>query len=73
MKLNWRDYIKSDPKILVGKPAIASTRIGVYLVLEKTAMGSTVEQILEPYPHLSRIQVQACLAYATDAVFINSL
>lgn len=68
MKPDWRDYIKTDPAILVGKPAIVGTRIGVDLVLEKMAMGSTIDQILDDYPHLNRLQIQACLAYATDAV-----
>ena len=68
MKIDWREHIKTDPKVLVGKPAIAGTRIGVDLILEKLAMGSTIEQLLESYPHLSRVQIQACLAYATDAV-----
>lgn len=67
MKIDWRDYIKSDPAILVGKPAIAGTRISVDLILEKMALGNTIERILASYPHLSQVQIQACLAYATDA------
>ncbi|HAG09472.1 MAG TPA: DUF433 domain-containing protein [Desulfotomaculum sp.] len=46
--------IQSDPSIMMGKPAIAGTRITVEHVVEKFASGETVEQILEAHPRLSR-------------------
>jgi uncharacterized protein (DUF433 family) len=48
-----RDYIVSDPSIMMGKPVIAGTRITVELILEKLSAGETVDQILEAHP-LSR-------------------
>ena len=40
------NLIISDPKIMMGKPTVAGTRITVELILEKLAAGETVEQIL---------------------------
>jgi uncharacterized protein (DUF433 family) len=56
--------ITSDPKVMMGKPVIAGTRITVELILEKTAAGDSVDEILEDYPHLTRDGVLAALGYA---------
>ncbi len=42
--------IVSDPKVMMGKPVIAGTRITVEIILEKLAAGETPEQILEAHP-----------------------
>ena len=42
-----KNFIESDPNVMMGKPVIAGTRITVELVLEKLAAGETVEQILD--------------------------
>ncbi len=74
MKLNragekkYRDIIRSDPSIMMGKPVIAGTRITVELILEKLAAGETVEQILEAHPRLTRNAIQAALTFAAEAL-----
>lgn len=60
--------ITLDPDVLVGKPVIRGTRISVELVLGLLAEGWSEAEILESYPHLSRADIQACLAYARDLV-----
>jgi uncharacterized protein (DUF433 family) len=45
--------ITSDPKVMMGKPTIAGTRITVELILEKLAAGETTEQILSEHPRLT--------------------
>ena len=40
----WRDFIKSDPAVMMGKPVITGTRVTVELILEKLAAGETPEQ-----------------------------
>ena len=60
--------IVADPNILAGKPVIAGTRISVQLVLEKIRDGWTIEDLLDDYPHLTREQIVAALAYAADAM-----
>lgn len=60
--MNWQDRITVDPNVLVGKPVIKGTRIAVEFVIERLGHGWTTEQILEEYDHLSREDIQACLA-----------
>jgi len=63
-----RQWIVSDPKVMMGKPVIAGTRITVELILEKLAAGETIEQILEAHPRLTREAILAALAFARDAL-----
>jgi uncharacterized protein (DUF433 family) len=60
--------IVSDPKVMMGKPVIAGTRITVEMILEKLAAGETPEQILEAHPRLTREGIQAALAFAAQAL-----
>lgn len=63
-----RQWIVSDPKVMMGKPVVAGTRITVELILEKLAAGESVEQVLEARPRLTREAVQAAekgLSYGT--------
>ena len=56
-------WIVSDPKVMMGKPVVAGTRITVELILEKLAAGGTIEQILDAQPRLTREAVQAAKNY----------
>jgi uncharacterized protein (DUF433 family) len=58
--------IISDPGILQGKPCIAGTRISVELIVELFSLEYTVEDIIEGYPHLTREQIFAALAFAHE-------
>ena len=64
--MNWRERIASDPNILVGKPVIKGTRISVELILGWLANGWTYEQLLEAYPHITREDILAVLAFAAE-------
>lgn len=66
--LDWRGRIVADPDVLVGKPVIRGTRLAVEFILELLANGWTQEAILANYPGLTRHDIQACLAYATEVV-----
>jgi uncharacterized protein (DUF433 family) len=63
-----RDFVVSNPSIMMGKPVIAGTRVTVELVLEKLAAGETVEQILDAHPRLTREGIQAALAFAAQVL-----
>ncbi len=58
--------ISIDPRICFGKPCIRGTRIWVSLVLDLLASGMSTEEVLEEYPHLSRDDVLACVAYGAE-------
>lgn len=66
--MQYNGLIERNPSVLGGKPIIAGTRIGVELVVRKMSNGSTVEELLQSYPHLNREQLQACMAYAADLI-----
>ncbi|MGD1701518.1 DUF433 domain-containing protein [Dapis sp. BLCC M229] len=61
-----RQFIVSDPKVMMGKPTIAGTRITVEFILESLAAGETPEQLLEEHPRLKREEIQAALAFARE-------
>ena len=42
--------LQSNPKVMMGMPVIAGTRIAVVLVLEKLASGETIEQVSDGHP-----------------------
>jgi uncharacterized protein (DUF433 family) len=64
--MDWQEHIVVDPKVLVGKPIIKGTRIAVEFVVDLLAHGWTVEEILKEYDHLTREDIRACLAYASE-------
>lgn len=65
---DYRQFITSDPNVLLGKPAIRGTRIAVEHVLDELAGGTTIEQLLEEYPRLTREAIYAALAFAADTL-----
>ena len=64
--MRWQDYISVNPAILHGKACIHGTRIPVSVVLANLAEGLTPEQIIQSYPSLTPVAIQASLAYAAD-------
>lgn len=62
------DRIEVNAKVMMGKPVIKGTRIPVELILRKLSEGVTAEDLLDAYPHLSREDIQAALAYAARAL-----
>lgn len=63
-----QQLIISVPKIMMGQPVVAGTRITVDLILEKLSAGETVEQLLEAHPRLTREGIQAALNFAREAL-----
>jgi len=66
--MNWRDYIVSDPEILVGKPAVKGTRLSVNLILDRLADGWTAEDLFQAYPRLTPEALQAVFAFAAEVL-----
>lgn len=59
-----QNLIVVDPRIMMGKPVIAGTRLTVELILEELGAGRSMEDLLASYPHLTRQSILAALAYA---------
>lgn len=57
-----------NPKVMLGKPIIRGTRITVELLLRKLGEGATEDEITEAYPHITREDIRAALAYAADTL-----
>ena len=62
------DLVTSDPKVMMGKPTVAGTRVTVELILEKLAAGETVERVVEAHPRLTEEGVRAALAFEGQAL-----
>ncbi len=58
-----KDRIEINPDVMLGKPVIRGTRVPVELILRKLSEGATEEELLEAYPHLTKCDIQAALAY----------
>lgn len=57
--------IVSNPKVMLGKPIVAGTRVTVEAILEKLAAGMSVASILEAYPHLRSLDVTDVEEFST--------
>lgn len=58
------ERIVRDPRILLGKPVVAGTRIPVYVILNLLRHGYDVEGVVAAYPDLTTEDVRAALRYA---------
>jgi len=67
-EIEWKDYIHSDPEILLSKPVVKGTRLSVEFILGLFAEGWTDQQIIENYPTLSKESLRAVFAFATECM-----
>ena len=67
------DRIEINPKIMVGKPVIKGTRVPVELILKMLSQGISTEEILGEYPHLTKEDIRAALAYAAEALEVEEV
>ena len=63
-----KERIVCDPKVMMGKPVVAGTRITVERILEGLGAGETVEQIVDAHPRLTREAVRAALLFAAKTM-----
>ena len=71
--IEWRDFIHSDPDVLLGKPVVKGTRLSVEFILGLFSEGWTEEQVMENYPTLSKENLRAVFAFATECMREESL
>jgi uncharacterized protein (DUF433 family) len=60
------ERISIDPNVCFGKPCIRGTRIWVSLILDFLASGTSMEELLEEYPQLTREDILAAIAYGAE-------
>lgn len=53
---------------MMGRPVIRGTRIAVELILRKLAEGASEGELLKEYPHLTKEDVLAAVAYGAARV-----
>ena len=62
------DRIVVDPKIMLGKPTVRGMRIPVELILEQLSYDLDPSELFAAYPRLTEEDVNACIAYARQAM-----
>ena len=70
---DWKEFIYSDPNVLIGKPIVKGTRLSVEFILGLFAEGWTEQQVIENYPTLTTESLRAIFAFATDCMREESL
>ena len=63
-RMDYKERISADPKVMLGKPVIKGTRITVELILRKIAGGYSFDEIIEMYPHINKEDILSCVGYA---------
>ena len=66
--MNYRNYIKANPDIMLGKPHISGTRITVEIIIKKLAEGTEINELLKAYPQLKKDDILAALSYSADVL-----
>jgi uncharacterized protein (DUF433 family) len=62
------ERIEMKPDVMLGKPVIRGTRVPVELILRRISEGATEEDLLASYPHLTRDDIRAAVAFAADTI-----
>lgn len=66
--MSMQDRIEINPKVMLGKPVIRGTRVTVELILRKLGEGAAHRELLEAYPNLTQIDLQAAITFAADTL-----
>jgi len=64
--LEWQERISINPQVCHGKACIRGTRVMISVILDNLAAGVPREELLESYPSLEELDIQAALAYAAE-------
>lgn len=62
------ERIVINPKVMVGKPLIKGTRLTVEHILNLTAHGTTIDEILTEYDGLVKEDIYACFLFASKSL-----
>lgn len=59
-------YIEKKAGVCGGEPVIIGTRISVSLIVEMERAGTSVDEMVTMYPHITHAQVYDALSYYYD-------
>ena len=62
------DRVELNPRVMLGKPVIRGTRIPVELILRKLSEGASEADLLDAYPQLTQVDIQAVMRFAADTI-----
>ena len=62
----WQERITINPAICHGKACIRGTRVMVSVILDNLAAGVPRGEIIDSYPSIQELDIQAALAYAAE-------
>lgn len=68
-----KGLIESNPSIMMGKPVIAGTRITIESILERLAVGESIDDIITANPRLTQEAIQAALLFAAEALRADTI
>lgn len=66
--MDWKEYIESNDKVLLGKPVVKGTRLSIEHIINMLASGWTEKQLLENYPRLNKENLQAVFLYIQECL-----
>ena len=66
-RMDYRDYIVTDPQICGGQPTFKGTRVLLRSVIGHLSAGDTAESILQAYSTLTPDHVRAAIAFAASS------
>jgi uncharacterized protein (DUF433 family) len=71
MAIRWQDYIEERKDVMLGKPVFKGTRLTVEHILRELGTGMSHEALLDNYPKLKSVHIQAAHQYAADVVAMD--
>jgi uncharacterized protein (DUF433 family) len=71
MAIRWQNYIEERKEVMLGKPVFKGTRLTVEHILRELGTGLTHEELLDNYPKLKLVHIQAAHQYAADLVAMD--
>ena len=66
-----KQIVHSDPDIVSGTPVFVGTRVPVQALLDYLEGGETIEEFLDDFPSVSRVQAVAFLEEAGRALLAS--
>lgn len=64
--LEWQERISIDPMVCHGRACIRGTRVMISVILDNLAASVPHDELLQSYPSLQEVDIQAALAYAAE-------